>query len=139
MVHFTSAAYTRFAVAPKHSGKAYRPVSAEMSLTETVCIKHTRKVARDNTVKYHWRLLQLLREADRPSYAGLLVDLGAGQWRADHQVPRLDRRFSGGTASLVGAVEFGRTVLPRPGTAEGVRRSRRRTPQRGTARAPGCP
>ena len=57
----------RFAVAPKHSGKAYRPVSAEMSLTETVCIKHTRKVARDNTVKYHWRLLQLLPGADGPA------------------------------------------------------------------------
>ena len=65
----------RFAVAPKYSGKAYRPVSAEMSLTETVCINNTRKVARDNTVKYHWRLLQLLREADRPSYAGLLVEV----------------------------------------------------------------
>ena len=65
----------KFAVSPKHSGKVYRPVSAEMSLTETVCIKHTRKVARDNPVKYHWRLLQLLREADRPSYAGLLVEV----------------------------------------------------------------
>ena len=48
---------------------------AELSLTETICIKDTRKVARDNTVKYHWRVLQLLPGAERPSYAGLRVDV----------------------------------------------------------------
>ena len=37
--------------------------------------KHTRKVARDNTVKYHWTVLQLFPGADRPSYAGLRVDV----------------------------------------------------------------
>ena len=31
------------------------------------------KVARDNTVKYQWRVLQLLPEKDRTSYAGLQV------------------------------------------------------------------
>ena len=45
----------RFAVAAEHPEMAYRPVPAELSLTETICIKDTRKVARDNTVKYHWR------------------------------------------------------------------------------------
>ena len=50
-------------------------VPAELSLTETICIKDTRKVARDNTVKYHWRVLQLLPGAERPSYAGLRVDV----------------------------------------------------------------
>ena len=54
---------------------AYRPVPADLSLTETICIKETRKVARDNTVKYHWRVLQLLPGADRPNYAGLRVDV----------------------------------------------------------------
>ena len=53
---------------------AYRPVPAELPLTETICIKDSRKVARDNTVKYHWRVQQLL-EAERPSYAGLRVDV----------------------------------------------------------------
>ena len=48
---------------------------AQLSLTETICIKDTRKVARDNTVKYHWRVLQLLPGAERPSYAGLRVDV----------------------------------------------------------------
>ena len=65
----------RFAVAAEHSETAYRPVPAELSLTETICIKHTRKVARDNTVKYHWTVLQLFPGADRPSYAGLRVDV----------------------------------------------------------------
>ena len=65
----------RFAVAPEHSEMAYRPVPAQLSLTETICIKDTRKVARDNTVKYHWRVLQLLPGAERPSYAGLRVDV----------------------------------------------------------------
>ena len=40
---------------------------AELSLTEAICLKRTRKVARDNTVKYHWRVLQLLPGMDRPS------------------------------------------------------------------------
>ena len=48
---------------------------AELLLTEVICIKDTRKVARDNTVKYHWRVLQLLPGAERPSYAGLRVDV----------------------------------------------------------------
>ena len=65
----------QFAVAPEHSETAYRTLSAEESLCETICIKHTRKVARDNTVKYRWRVLQLVPGADRPSYAGLQVEV----------------------------------------------------------------
>ena len=63
----------RFAVAAEQQERAYRPVPAELSLTETICLRHTRKVARDNTVKYHWRVLQLLPGKDRTSYAGLQV------------------------------------------------------------------
>ena len=65
----------RFAVAPEQHEKAYRPVPAELSLTETISLRHTRKVARDNTIKYRWRILQLLPGTDRPSYAGLKVDV----------------------------------------------------------------
>ena len=65
----------RFALAAEQPEMAYRPVPAELSLTETICIKDTRKLARDNTVKYHWRGLQLLPGAERPSYAGLRVDV----------------------------------------------------------------
>ena len=65
----------QFAVAAEQPEKAYRPVSAELALTETICLKHPRKVGRDNTVKYHWRVLQLLPGMDRPSYAGLQVEV----------------------------------------------------------------
>ena len=65
----------QFAVAAEQPEKAYRPVSTELSLTETICLKHPRKMGRDNTVKYHWRGLQLLPGMDRPSYAGLQVEV----------------------------------------------------------------
>jgi len=65
----------RFAVTPEQPETAYRPVPEDLSVTETVSIKHTRKVARDNTVHYQWRVLQLLPGAQRPSYAGLQVEV----------------------------------------------------------------
>ncbi len=65
----------RFAVAAEQPEAVYRPVPVELSLTETICLKDTRRVARDNTVKYQWRVLQLLHEAERPSYAGLRVNV----------------------------------------------------------------
>ena len=65
----------RFAVAAEQPETAYRSAPEDLSLTETICIHHTRKVARDNTVKYQWRVLQLLPGIKRPSYAGLQVDL----------------------------------------------------------------
>ena len=66
---------TRFSVAAEQPESAYRRVPDELSLTETISLKDTRKVARDNTVKYQWRVLQLLPEAERPNYAGLRVDV----------------------------------------------------------------
>ncbi len=65
----------RFSVAVEHSETAYRLVPAGLSLAETISIKDTRKVARDNTVKYHWRVLQLLPRAERPNYADFRVDV----------------------------------------------------------------
>ena len=47
----------------------------ELFLSETICLKDTRKVARVNTVKYQWRVLQPLPGAERPSYAGLRVEV----------------------------------------------------------------
>ena len=37
------------------------------------CFKHRRRVARDNTVKYHGHTLQLLPDHKRRSYAGAVV------------------------------------------------------------------
>ena len=65
----------RFAVQPEHTDAAYRPVAPDLCLSEILCFKHPRKVGRDNTVKYHWRVLQLLPDRERPSYAGLRVDV----------------------------------------------------------------
>ena len=65
----------RFSVAVEQPETAYRPLPAQLSLTETICLKDTRKVTRDNTVKYQWRVLQLLPGAERPSYAGLQVEV----------------------------------------------------------------
>ena len=50
----------RFAVQPEHPEPAYRPADPDLILSEILCFKDTRKVGRDNTVKYHWRVLQLL-------------------------------------------------------------------------------
>ena len=58
----------RFAVTAEQPETAYRSVPADLDLTETISILHIRKVARDNTVKYQWRVLQLLPGEERPSY-----------------------------------------------------------------------
>ena len=65
----------QFAVAAEQPERAYRPVPADLALTEIISIKRNRKVARDNTVKYQWRVLQLLPGMDRTSYAGLRVEV----------------------------------------------------------------
>lgn len=63
----------QFGVPAVEEGSAYRPLPPEMDLADVLCFKHQRKVARDNTVKYQWRTLQLLPGTDRTSYAGRTV------------------------------------------------------------------
>lgn len=65
----------RFAVPSTQAGCAYRTVDPEVDLEAILCFKHRRKVARDNTVKYKCRTLQLLPAPDRPSYAGVRVEV----------------------------------------------------------------
>ena len=65
----------RFGVKPEQPDAAYRPVDPDLNLAEVLCFKHSRKVARDNTVKYNWRTLQLLPGEERPSYAGAKVEV----------------------------------------------------------------
>ena len=43
---------------------AYRSRISPEPLVEVLCFKHTSKVARDNTVQYQWRTLQLLPSTD---------------------------------------------------------------------------
>ena len=65
----------RFAVQPEHTEPAYRLAGPDLCLPEVLCFKDTRKVGRDNTVKYNWRVLQLLPDQERTSYAGLRVEV----------------------------------------------------------------
>ena len=57
-----------FARSPQAKGRVERMAGTFQDRLVTEA-KHTRKVARDNTVKYNWRTLQLLPSTERPSYA----------------------------------------------------------------------
>ena len=62
-------------VAAAQPETACRPVPEELSLTETNSLKDTRKVAGDNMMKYQWLVLQLMPRVERPSAAGLRVEV----------------------------------------------------------------
>ena len=68
----------RFKVPARESEVAYRAVNEEMCLERILCFKYRRRVARDNTVRYRWRTLQLLPDTGRPSYAGATVNVLEG-------------------------------------------------------------
>ena len=79
----------QFAVPAEPDEPAYRPWHGDRPLDEILCIKHTRKVARDNTVQYQWHTLQLLPGTERPSYAGVQVEV------LEHTDGRLQVRHEG--------------------------------------------
>jgi len=54
-----------------------------MNINGILCIKERRRVARDNTVQYRQRTLQLFPDADKLSYAGAYVEI---QERLDGQI-----------------------------------------------------
>ena len=74
LVHFN----TRFEVPAQHPEAAYRMLEPDVSLDNVLCFRHSRRVARDNTVKYRWRTLQLLPGTERRSYAGAVVEVLEG-------------------------------------------------------------
>ena len=65
----------RFDVAAAQPETAWRPLEPSLDLDAVLCFRHERKVARDNTVKYRWRTLQLLPGPKRPSYARARVNV----------------------------------------------------------------
>ncbi len=65
----------RFGVPANQPDSAYRPVDPELDLGGVLCIKELRRVAKDNTVQYHGRALQLFPSMERPSYAGARVEV----------------------------------------------------------------
>ena len=68
----------RFGVAAQHPEASYRPLGPGVCLDTALCFRHSRRVARDNTVKYRWRTLQLLPGMERRSYAGAVVEVLEG-------------------------------------------------------------
>ena len=93
----------QFAVLAELDQPAYRPWHGDRTLDEVLCFKHTRKVARDHTVQYQWRTLQLLPCTERPSFAGVPVEV------LEHTDGRLQVRHEG-------EIIPSRTASPRPGT-----------------------
>jgi len=73
----------RFGVPAAQSGQAYRPINLETDPDSNLCLKERRRVARDNTVQYRQRTLQLFPDADKTSYAGAYVEI---QERLDGQI-----------------------------------------------------
>ena len=82
--HFNS----QFRVPAQQLQAAYRSLDSSLQLERILCFKHLRQVARDNTVKYQLRTLQLLPAQDWPSYAGVKVEVleqSDGQLMVQHE------------------------------------------------------
>ena len=87
----------RFAVAARQPEPAWRPLDPALDLGAVLAFRHTRTVARDNTVKYHWRTLQLLPSPQRPSYAGARVEVlerPGGELAVRHQGETIPSRLA---------------------------------------------
>ena len=68
----------RFGVPPRCSEPAFSRLDPESCLEQVLCFKHRRKVAKDNTVRFQLRTLQLLPASEHPSYAGAAVEVLEG-------------------------------------------------------------
>ena len=66
---------SRFGVPAAQPQRAYRPVNSGLDIHAVLCIKEKRRVARDNTVQYHGRTIQLFPGTDHPSYARTQVEV----------------------------------------------------------------
>lgn len=73
----------RFGVPATRPESAYRPVDPGLDIGGVLCFKERRRVAKDNTVQYYGRTLQLFPDADRPNYARARVEV---QERLDGQL-----------------------------------------------------
>jgi len=64
-----------FAVQAAKTELAYRTVSQGLDLDGILCFKEWRKVARDNTVEYCGKTLQIFPSVERTTYAGARVEV----------------------------------------------------------------
>ena len=77
----------RFRVPAAEPEVAYRPLDPALDRAAVLAFQHSRTVARDNTVKYRWRTLQLLPGPERTSYAGAraeVVERPGGELSVQH-------------------------------------------------------
>jgi len=65
----------RFGVPAAQPKLAYRPVDPGLDIDAVLCNKEMRRVAKDNTVQYRGKTLQLFPGVDRSSYAGTRVEV----------------------------------------------------------------
>ena len=65
----------RFGVPADQPEVAYRPLDEETDLAGVLCVKEQRRVARDNTVQYKNKTLQLFPGTERTGYAGSRVEV----------------------------------------------------------------
>ena len=64
-----------FAVPAAQPELAYRPVSPDLDIEGILCFKERRKVAKDNTVEYQGKTLQIFPGPERTTYAGAHVEV----------------------------------------------------------------
>ena len=89
----------RFRVPPQHPDPAFRPLDPDLCLEQVLCFKHSRRVAKDNTVRFQLHTLQLLPGPERPSYAGAAVEVLEGlDGRLSVRHDRTHHRFPRGAA-----------------------------------------
>ena len=105
----------QFRVPAQQSESAYRPLDFSLHPERILCFKHMRQVARDNTVKYQLRTLQLLPAQDRPSYAGVKVDVleqTDGQLMVQHQGKKIAHQEAPPKAGALRAAQGAQAPTP---------------------------
>jgi len=65
----------RFAIPPAQPEPAYRPASPGLDIDGILCFKEPRRVAKDNTVQYHGKTLQIFPGSERTTYARAHVEV----------------------------------------------------------------
>ena len=113
---------SQFRVPAQQSQPAYRSLDTSLHLERVLCLKHLRQVARDNTVKYQLRTLQLLPAQERPSYVGVKVEVlerSDGQLMVQYQGKVIAHQEAPSKAGALRAAQG--TLAPTPEMAQVVR------------------
>ncbi len=68
----------QFVIEPREKESAYRSLSGKVRLSEVLCFKYERTVAKDNTVQLEWRIIQIEPGPKGQSYARSRVIIHEG-------------------------------------------------------------